>query len=177
MNYLPGSVKKIEEIIIENPSLKGYAKLYNHKRFNKVGFVIFSQPQEEVNENITIYGLLLVDRVSVKSNIINKTEKNELVQDFIAYNRLEDSFVYYSGGRIVDGSRQSSMGNFCKRFGINSKGEYVYYGCKSDGTTSNHRYRNELSLELPDEECIRDKINNAMKRVRDEIMAESIMTS
>jgi len=166
MVNLPTDVRKVEDVISENPGLRDYAKFYNKKRFEELGFVVYSQPQ--THKDVTIYGLWLIDKDSVADNL-KGSNKNELVQDFIAYNRKDKSFKYYSGGRIINKLQQRRIYEFCETYGKDRQGNIKYYGCyktEKGLATRDHRYRDENAENLPGEAWIRKVIKTGLVKAR-----------
>lgn len=167
---LPEHIKNITDIIRANSNLKKYAKHVNAKRFEQFGFVVFSQPQ--IHPDITIYGLFLFDKENAKKNLSNSSKsKSEIVQDFIAYDRNTDSIIYYSGRGKKTGEHQT-IRNFCNKFGKGPDGNWTEYGCSDNGTTTNHRYKDENDVLLPSEKWIRREI-----KIKAEAFRESLKQS
>lgn len=166
-------VKRIEEIYKEFPELRDFAKKFNKDRFEDIGFIIFSQPQ--AHPFVTIYGIFLFDKCNVKKNLIDaSSRRDEIVQDFIAYETDTNKFTYYSGlGKHSLKSKHQHMNLFCRKFGKHPNGEWGQYGCNSEERTDSHRFDNENNSYLPTEKWVRDLIKTKIEELRSILREQS----
>jgi hypothetical protein len=161
---LPHNVESIASLVARNPSLARHMKVAHPQRFEQVGFVITSQPT--THPDTTVYGVFLVDKLNVAKNAKGKKHPSkEVVQDFLAHDRVADTAVYYCGQGVSTVDRQH-ITSFCAKFGRDSAGAWGQYGCASARQISQHRYDNEHDPGLPIEVEIRTAIATTPARVR-----------
>lgn len=131
--------KKLENVLKKYPGIKEFAKIYNNKRFEPVGFVIYSFPKYvngSPNKNSQIIGLWVFDKERIRNS-----RSGQICEDFIEYNQSKKNYTYYSGGwNIPPSPNHKSICEFCKKFGKDNTGCWKEYGCQPNGKINGHRY-------------------------------------
>lgn len=158
--------KKLNDVITEHPEIKKFSKIYQNKRFEPIGFVIYSTPVavygKANNDRFQIIGLWVFDK-----DRIRQSKRGQICQDFISYDIKTKEYTYYSGGSenfLLKDSNHKSISTFCGKFGKNINGEWKQYGCSSSRRTHDHRH-DINDGKLPKQAWVQKLVSEGLKKL------------